>query len=138
MTTAYSRMLWIPLVALVLVAVHTPPVAGQGQSPRPEVMQMVEAFVAAVNGTDAAVDKFVKEFFTADYQKARSAEERQKWFQSIRAKHGKITVPRLRRTSPDTFVIVVSAEKGGEAEFSVTHDDKFKIAGLGVNQPGGE
>ena len=37
---------------------------------------MVEAFIATVNGADTAADKFVKDHFTAEYQKAKTTGRR--------------------------------------------------------------
>ena len=128
--------LWLALA--VFAVVHSAPAAAQGQSPRPEVVQLVDAFIDTVNGAESAADKFVKEHFTAEYQKARSAEERRKWFQEIRAKYGKVTLAGLRREAPDAFIIAVSAEKGGQAEFRVTHDEKYKVSALGLNEAGGQ
>lgn len=128
----------LSLALAVFAVVHAAPAAAQGQSPRPEVVQLVQAFIDTVNGTDSAADTFAKEHFTAEYQKTRTAEERRKWIQGIRAKYGKLTLQGLRREAPDTFIIAVSAEKGGQTEFRVTHDEKYKVSALVLNEAGGQ
>lgn len=139
MTTTLRRLFGISLLAFAAAAqVSTAAARAQGQQPRPEVRQLVDAFIETVNGADPAADKFVKEHFTPEYQKARTVEERRTWFQNIRAKHGKVTLTGLRRISPETFVIALSAEKGGNVEFEVTHTDTFKVSALGLNQAGGQ
>lgn len=111
--------------------------AQERTTPRPEVQKMAQAIVDAVNGGNAAVDALVKDHFSAEYGKARSADERRKWFEPLRAKYGKISITQMRRTAADTFVIVAAGDKDATVNLVVTHDDKFKITGLGLEEPGG-
>jgi hypothetical protein len=137
MTTFSRRLLWIPLAALVIIAAHARSSEAQERTtPRPEVVQLSEAVIAAVNGADAAVDKLVKEFFAPEYQKARSAEERRKWFEPIRAKYGKISLTGLRRSAEDTFTIVAAGDKNATLSFVVTHDATYKVTGLALEESG--
>ncbi len=139
MNTTSFRLLWIPVASLVMIAAHAPsPNAQERTTPRPEVSQLSEAVIAAVNGADTAVDKLVKDFFAPEYQKARSAEERRKWFEPIRAKYGKVSIAGLRRSAEDTFTIVATGDKNATVSFVITHDDKYKVTGLALEESGGE
>ena len=111
--------------------------AQERTTPRPEVQKMAQAIVEAVNGGNAAVDALVKDHFSAEYGKVRSADDRRKWFEPLRAKYGQISITQMRRTAPDTFVIVAAGDKDATVNLVVTHDDKFKITGLGLEEPGG-
>ncbi len=139
MRTIVPRTLVIPVVAFAMIAAHARSSEAQERAtPRPEVMQLSEAVIAAVNGNAAAVDKLVKDFFAPEYQKARSPEERRKWFEPIRAKYGQISRTGLRRSAEDTFTIVATGDKNATVNFVVTHDDKYKVTGLALDESGGE
>ncbi|HVL68118.1 MAG TPA: hypothetical protein VM364_12725 [Vicinamibacterales bacterium] len=130
------QLLSCTFAALVLVAAATAAFGAQGATPRPEVLQITEAVIAAVNGTNTAVDGLAKDFFTTEYQKKQTPEERRKWFEAIRTRHGKIQREALRREAPDTFIIIASGEKSGTLNIAVTHDEAYKVTNLDVRQPG--
>lgn len=140
MTPIHYRMLGLPLAALAFVALSAGSASAQVErtTPRPEVIRLAQAIVGAVNGNAEAVDKLVKEHFTSESQAAKPAADRRKWFESIRAKYGKVTARSLQRSEEDTFTIVASGEKNGEVRISVTHDENLKVKALGLEQGGGQ
>lgn len=108
--------------------------AQEQQQQPPEVMKLVQAITAAVNGDDAAVQKLVNEHFTASYRDLRPIEARQDWFKPLRENLGTITVGSQSRTAPDTFQFLVKGAKGGVLTLVVKHDEAFKITALSILQ----
>ena len=123
------------VVALSCSALAVTAGAQERRTPSPEVQARVSAVLAAINGNDAAVDTLVKEHFTEEYRKARSAEERRKWFEPHRTRLGTSDVGRLLRRDAETVVMEVVGEKG-TLNFVLTLDEKTSlIKGLGTEEP---
>jgi hypothetical protein len=112
-----------------------PAAQSAGRTPRPEVIQIAQAIVEAVNGSDDAVDRLVEGHFSAEYRALRPIEERRRWFQPLREKLGTMTPTGLQRRAEDTFIIVAEGGKNVTLHLVVTHDPSYRITGLAVEEP---
>lgn len=140
MTRIYQRTCLVSFAAVAFVAFSAGSAGAQVErtTPRPEVVKLAQDVIGAVNGDADAVDKFVKEHFTPEYRAAKPTEDRRKWFDSVRAKYGKLKLSNLQRSEEDNFTIIATSEKNGEVRFSVTHDENLKVRELALADAGGQ
>lgn len=122
------------------IALSTPAAAQEvvvSGGPRPEIRALVDAFVAAFNGTPADWEAMARAHFTPELLAKRTAEERAAMHRQLREDFGTIDPDEIRRRGPDApLELMIEGSTGAKGSIAL-HLSGFKISAIAVETGGG-
>lgn len=128
--------------ALAAVLALAGPAAAQdvvvSGSPRPEIRALVDAFVAAFNGTAADWEAMARAHFTPELLAKRTAGERAAMHRQLRGEFGTIDPGEIRRRGADApLELMIEGSTGAKGSIAL-HLSGFRIAAIAVEAGGGD
>ena len=107
-------------------------------SPRPEIRALIDAFVAAFNGTPAGWEAMARAHFTPELLAKRTAEERAAMHRQLREEFGTIDPAEIRRRGPDApLELMIEGSTGAKGSIAL-HLSGFKVNAISVEAGGSD
>lgn len=140
MSHVFRLSLLVVLVALLSPGPVAPLSAQVRTGPSPEMRSLIDALRTALAGTPEQWEAFAQERFAPGLLQKRSADDRRRMFEQLRADFGTITVGGVMRGGPSAPVeIRISGSTGADGTIGVEVDESaspFRISSLSVEVGG--
>jgi CubicO group peptidase (beta-lactamase class C family) len=134
-------LLWCANAARPLLLAAAFAAAPQVTSAPPEIRELIEAFVTAVNGSPAEWEAMAKTRFSADFLSRQPADARAKLHQQLKKEFGTVTRDRVMRRGPDEpLELNVKGSTGATGVIRLSIEDAvpYRITGIDVEAGSGE